>query len=527
MEIQSAKILPDDLLNVKAIPAEKLPLAILPHKSIYELTVYKDALDVSSIVTITDLKGIITYANENFCRVSKYKKHELLGVDSKILNSSYHNKEFFSDLWTVISDGKIWRGEIKNKAKDGSCYWGDTTIVPFLDENEKPYQYISFCSDITKRVKLEEQQALFVSIVNSSEDAIVTRDLEGSITSWNHGAENLFGYKTAESIGKNISMLVPESRLKEESDIMEKVKLGESINHYDTQRLKKDGSLLNISLTISPIKDSSNTIIGASKIERDITARKLIEAEIKTLNEGLELKVKERTAELESVNKELEAFSYSVSHDLRAPLRAINGYAKMIAEDYSALFDGDGNRLLEVIRTSAKGMGLLIDDLLTFSRLGRKGLNRSVIDMTQLTKAIFIESGEINTHNATIIVNELHPVVADPTLIKQVVMNLVLNAIKYSSKADKPHIEVSSVQEDNFIVYSVKDNGVGFDMKYADKLFGVFQRLHSAKEFEGSGVGLALVQRIILKHGGKVGAEGKVNEGAVFYFSLPVILKEL
>ena len=522
MENFKVEILPGEIFSDGTHPPLKLNKAILPDKSINELTVYKDALDVSSIVIITDLQGNITYANENFCRVSKYKKDELIGKSINILYSLFHNKEFFTDLWETISAGNIWRGEIKNKAKDGTSYWGDTTIVPFLDENKKPYQYISFCSDITKRVKLEEQQALFVSIVNSSEDAIITRDLQGLITSWNHGAENLFGYKTEEALGKNNSMLVPNDKLKEESDIMQRVMQGESINHYDTQRIKKDGELINISLTISPIKDSKNNIIGASKIERDITARKLIEEEIKTLNEGLELKVKERTAELESVNKELEAFSYSVSHDLRAPLRAINGYAKIIAEDYGTLFDNDGNRLLEVVRSSAKVMGLLIDDLLTFSRLGRKGLNKTELNITQLTRSIFKEISETTENKAKIIINDLHPAMADSSLIKQVLMNLLLNAVKYSSKVNDPVIEVSSEVKGNFIFYSIKDNGVGFDMKYVDKLFGVFQRLHSAKEFEGSGVGLALVQRIILKHGGNVWAEGKENEGAVFYFSLPL-----
>lgn len=260
---------------------------------------------------------------------------------------------------------------------------------------------------------------------------------------------------------------------------------------------------------------------GAVVMHINISARKLAELALQELNERLEEKVTERTAQLEGVNQELEAFSYSVSHDLRAPLRAINGYSKILEEDFAPVLDEEGNRLLKVIQDSAERMNTLIDDLLAFSKLGRQSLRKTAIPMTELMQDTLDELRRITNHRAEIKLNELHPVLADPALMKHVIMNLLSNAVKYSSQTKNPKIEISSKSKKTEIVYCIKDNGVGFDMQYVDKLFGVFQRLHSSDQFEGTGVGLAIVQRIIHRHGGRVWAEGQVGKGASFYFSLP------
>lgn len=231
--------------------------------------------------------------------------------------------------------------------------------------------------------------------------------------------------------------------------------------------------------------------------------------------------LRQKNTELEALNKEMESFSYSVSHDLRAPLRAINGYAQMLEEDCYDQLDDEGKRYLGLVRDNASRMGLLIDSLLEFSRLGKKAIVKSRVDMNSLANSVLQEIKLSQPHRARVVIDELLPVNADLQLIHQVLVNLLTNAIKYSSKKEEPLVEMRSFKQNGNIVYEIRDNGAGFDNNYKNKLFGIFQRLHGADEFEGTGVGLALVKRIIIKHGGEIWAEGEVNKGATFSFSLP------
>jgi len=257
-------------------------------------------------------------------------------------------------------------------------------------------------------------------------------------------------------------------------------------------------------------------------LEREMAERQRMDGELRQLNMELEQRVEARTKELEAANKELEGFSYSVSHDLRAPLRAVVGFSKLMIEDHAEQLDEEARRKLGIIQNEVQRMGILIDDLLAFSRLGRKEMQAAQIDMTALARSTFSElnNQEAGKH-AEFHLGALPEGKGDRVLIGQVWVNLLANAVKFSSKREHPRIEVNAISDDKEYIYYVRDNGAGFDPRYQSKLFGVFKRLHNSSEFPGTGVGLALVQRIITRHGGRVWADSKLNEGATFYFTLP------
>ncbi len=486
------------------------------------------------------------------------------------------------------------------------------------------------------------QAALFASIINFSADAIISKKLDGTITSWNKGAENLFGYLSEDILGKHISVLFPQELKKQEADILERVKEGKQVHHYEAERIKKDGSRIYVSVSLSPIKDASGSVAWVSKIARNVTERKRMEdqlqlsekiyrtmaanlpgavvtivdrsgrfilaegdglknlgytksdlenkltrealdptaatlvdanrqkafngedisvdvaykdryyrahylplrdeqgevyavmtislditeiknvsAEIERINESLERKVEQRTGQLEQLNKELEAFSFSVSHDLRAPLRIISAYSEILEKDYTPVLDADGKKLINNIISNARRMSRLIDELLKLAKLGQKEIVKVKADMDEIVMEVISEQTSFIEKGIEFRKSNLLSAYCDVILMRQVWSNLISNAIKYSRAQEHQVIDISSVRKDGVVIYSVKDNGVGFNMRYSHKLFGVFQRLHSQSEYEGSGVGLALVQRIISKHGGSVWAEAEENKGATFFFSLP------
>jgi PAS domain S-box-containing protein len=888
-------------------------------RAIEELAEQKYALDQHAIVAVTDVQGTITYVNEKFCAISQYSAEELIGKNHRILNSGRHSKEFFKQMYGTIANGKVWHGEIENRAKHGSTYWVDTTIVPFLGADGKPHQYIAIRTDITERKRAEGVRDRLVAAVESSDDAIMSRTLDGVVTAWNPGAERLFGYSSAEILGKTIELLLPPERSREEFDLLARIGRGERVDHFESIRVRKDGTKIDVSVTISPIKDSNGVIVGASKIARDITKRRQVEEaaheqsrvldlaqilicdmdgriaiwslgaeklygfskaeavgrishqllhtqfpdpmeriqeqldktgawegelihrkrdgervvvsslwalhrdaqgkparilkvdtditeaerakeklreseerfqtiangiqqlawmaeadgsifwynqrwydytgttleqtkgwtwesvhdaavlphvleawkaaiatgtpfdmefplrgadgsfrmfltrampvrnsegvvvrwlgtntdiserklaeqrlaqlavdvsrqaeelshsrealetqtltlrsvldsmveglvatneqgkfvlwnpaaerilgmgpadlpgqewtahyglfqadavtpfpadqiplvralrgevsttqmfvrnpavaegawievsagpmtnkegivsggvaafrditqrrsderEIRKLNDDLELRVEQRTEQLVAVNEELESFSYSVSHDLRAPLRHIGGFAKLLVEEFGSTLDPNAQQYLERIQAGAHKMGVLVDELLNLARVGRHALSLQPCKLNVIVaEMIALLQPEIDGRQVEWRIADLPLVECDPVLVKQVFQNLMSNALKFTRPRSQAVIDVSCQEKDGQKVFMVRDNGVGFSMKYVDKLFGVFQRLHSADEFEGTGIGLVTVQRIVRKHGGRVWAEGEADRGAAFYFTL-------
>jgi len=291
---------------------------------------------------------------------------------------------------------------------------------------------------------------------------------------------------------------------------------------YEDRYKKRDGVVGWYHVKIDSILDSAGKVSGLCITATETTRYRAAQAEIKAMNDSLEKKVKERTAELENANKELEAFTYSVSHDLMAPLRIIDGFSQVLLDDYRSKLDDDGLRTLQVIKRNATRMGELVNDLLNLARLGRANLVKRSVDMNDIVASV-IDEMRFSTNKLAAMINlkDLKPAECDHVLIKQVWANLLSNAVKYSGNRENPMIEIGCYDQNGQTVYYIKDNGVGFDLQYAGKLFGVFQRLHKPSEFPGTGVGLAIVHRIITRHGGKVWANAKVNEGAEFYFTLP------
>jgi PAS domain S-box-containing protein len=360
----------------------------------------------------------------------------------------------------------------------------------------------------------EEQLSL---IFNNSIDHIALVDREGIILNINRGLL----YKREELVGRNIvDFQGPENVPLMRKAIQNAVNRKESAV-LDTEITYK-GSPRFYRSSISPAVSESGEVTGAIIISRDITAQKEAELELSHLNTQLENKVMERTEELNIINKELESFTYSVSHDLRSPLRAINGFSEILKMELGENVDEDVNDALREILKNTKRMGRLIDNLLEFSRLGKQHVSRADVDMEEIVKSIIDDIRDSSDRRIDFVVGKLHHTNGDLTMLRQVMINLISNAVKYSSKNPEPRIEISSVENDGDIIYSIKDNGAGFNMKYYDKLFGIFQRLHGSDEFEGIGVGLAIVQRVVMRHHGRVWAEGKEGEGATFYVSLPM-----
>jgi PAS domain S-box-containing protein len=459
----------------------------------------------SDIICILDAKTLkFEEMNQATSEILGYPRKELTGTSLlfylpeedrvRIESLGKQNKEKFSFETRIYTGGRL----IKR------LNWN------VINHNG---QWFSNARDITGEKEAQEIRNYLATIVKQSNEAVYLHDADGKIISWNKGAEKIYGFTEKEALQMKIWNIVPDHLLAETQQVVNNILEGAEVSSVATTRITKRGQVIDVLFSASVLLDADNNLQSIAITERDITE------ELKASRD-----LQKALMDVQLVNKELESFSYSVSHDLRAPLRALNGYSHILEEEYGYLLDEEGKRMLASIHYNARRMGMLIDDLLAFSRLGRKQVQKLEVDMEEMVADVLQDLQASTHHRATIEVSRLSPAYADRALLKQVWVNLISNALKYSAKSDSPRIIIGSLEENQKgeCGYYVSDNGVGFDMEYAGKLFGVFQRLHSDEEFEGTGVGLAIVHRIISRHGGRVWAKAEPGAGATFYFALPL-----
>jgi PAS domain S-box-containing protein len=490
---------------------------------------------IGDAVIATDEQGRVTFMNAVAEQLTGYEQTEAAGKNLEtvfdIINQ-LTRQAVDNPVAKVLREGKIvgMANHTVLKHKSGREIPIDDSAAPIEGLNKALHGVVLVFRDVTERYAAEAAQRQLAAIVESSSDAILSKNLEGCITSWNRAAQKMFGYFGEEVIGKHISILFPPDRLIEEQLIMDRIKRGERIEHYETIRVRKDGTQLHVSLAISPLKDSDGRVVGISKIVRDISQRKLAEQammhaqrELQQHADTLEKRVAERTAELQESNKFLEGLSYSIAHDLRAPLRGIRSFSQLLVDDFSTIPPEEAREHAKRIVTAATRMDTLISDLLAYGHLSHRDLPLSSVDPVQLAEKVIGElASDIQRTGARVEVRApMPPVVANPTTLEQIFSNLISNALKFVKPGTTPQVVVFAERKGNRTRINVQDNGIGIEQEYYNKVFQIFERLESHEKYPGTGIGLAIVQKGVERMGGKAGVISAPGKGSTFWVELP------
>jgi PAS domain S-box-containing protein len=397
----------------------------------------------------------------------------------------------------------------------------DRLVEELVKVVERPVEVSDLANDSETRQAVIDREFMtnsrLAAIVKSSDDAIIGKTLDGTVTSWNAGAERLYGYTAAEMEGQNVSLLIPNHSANELSEILKKVGQGESVEHHETQRVCKDRSIVDVSLAISPICDRTGVVVGAATIARDLTDhRKVVIAELARQAE-----------DLRRSNDELEQFAYVASHDLSEPLRTISGYVELLSRRYGGQLDADADRFIKHTVDGCDRMRHLIDDLLTYSRAGQSANLRGTVDCSNIVSDVVASMAtSLEETNGHVDHESLPTVRGDQAQLLQLFQNLIANGLKFSRPGIPPRVHIGAKRQDDTWTFSVADNGIGIEPEYRDQIFGMFQRLHTRDAYPGTGIGLAICMRIVRTHGGQIWVEENNEAGSCFSFTLPDIDKE-
>lgn len=486
-----------------------------------------------AVIYVKDMQGRYLMVNRRYAELFHISNKDILGkTDYDIF--SKEDAAAFREMDQRVAAAAVPLTEEEVVPLDDGLHTYISVKCPLRDDSGNLYAVFGISTDITDRKQAEEavrqNRAQLEAVFQAMQDGIVMSDMDGNFLLINEAQAHITGFSSSDSMKKNMAFFAdifkltyPDGQvLPVEEWPINKILKGESIKDWELRGKRLDtGQEWFFSFSGEPVYNEQGQQIFAVISTRDITEQKKAEEMILQMNEELEQRVKERTAQLEVSNKELESFSYSVSHDLRAPLRHINGFSQALLEDYADKLDGEGKHYLQEIRNASKEMSNLIDDMLQLARISRSEIRKNLVDLSKLAKEILFQlQAREPKRKVTVNIEEGLSAYGDQRLMEVMLNNLLGNAWKFTSKKVYAQISFGEERKNGQAVYFIRDNGAGFDMKYADKLFGVFQRLHRTDEFEGTGVGLAIVHRVVRRHGGQVWAESILNEGATFYFTL-------